>query len=59
IEKIQAGDGSVLTNINVDRLIQAMAAFCASRGDISWNQAVAQYGDETRAVLAANWQAAA
>ncbi|MBF0425100.1 MAG: calcium-binding protein [Magnetococcales bacterium] len=59
IEKIQAGDGSVLTNINVDRLIQAMATFCASHGDITWNQAVAQYGDETRAVLAASWQAAA
>ncbi|MBF0213594.1 MAG: hypothetical protein HQM00_08520, partial [Magnetococcales bacterium] len=59
VERIQAGDGSVLRNNQVDQLIQAMAIFSASHDGISWEQSLAHYGDETRAILAANWQQAA
>ncbi|MBF0427498.1 MAG: hypothetical protein HQL94_01135, partial [Magnetococcales bacterium] len=59
VEQIRAGDGSVLLNTRVDQLIQAMATFSAAHDGISWDQSLNQYGDETRAILAANWQKAA
>ncbi|MBF0176246.1 MAG: hypothetical protein HQL63_05280 [Magnetococcales bacterium] len=49
----------MLTHIQVDLLIQAMATFGAEHNGISWEQSQAQYGDETRAILATHWERAA
>jgi Ca2+-binding RTX toxin-like protein len=56
-EVIEAGDGQVLLSSQVDQLIQAMAAFSAQNGGISWDQAIDQNPQGVQAVLAANgWQ---
>ncbi|MBF0125607.1 MAG: hypothetical protein HQM02_00195 [Magnetococcales bacterium] len=59
VEQIRAGDGSLLLNTQVDQLIQSMATFQANHNGISWEQSLTWHGEETRAILAANWQMAA
>ncbi len=55
IESIQAGDGSVLANQQVQQLIQAMAGFTTQTG-LTWGQGIAQRPQDVQAILAANWQ---
>ena len=55
VEIIQAGDGEVLLNTQVDQLIQAMAGFTAQTG-LTWDQAIDQRPQEVQTVLAASWQ---
>jgi Ca2+-binding RTX toxin-like protein len=56
-EIIQAGDGQVLVNTQVQQLIDAMAAFTTNTG-VTWDQAAAGQGDQTQfqAIIAASWQ---
>jgi hypothetical protein len=58
VEEITSGDGSTLLSSQVDLLIQDMATFGADHGGISWQDAVNQYEEETRAVLTSHWQVA-
>ena len=60
VERIQAGNGDVLLNTQVDQLIQAMAQFTTDTG-LSWGAAIAGGGTaqqqaEFQAIIAANWQ---
>jgi Ca2+-binding RTX toxin-like protein len=60
VETIQAGNGQVLLNTQVDQLIQAMAQFTTDTG-LSWDAAsggggTAQQQAQFQAILAANWQ---
>jgi Ca2+-binding RTX toxin-like protein len=55
-EVFRAQDGSTLLHTKVNQLIQAMATFSASHGDISWHQAIQDYPGEAQTVLAAHWQ---
>ncbi len=57
IESIEAGNEAAVTNAAVDQLIQAMTSFGATHGDISWEEAITTYPDETQAMLASYWQA--
>ena len=59
IEEITAGDGSSLTNTQVEQLIQAMATFSAENGGISWEQAIQDRSTDVEAILAAYWQPSA
>jgi Ca2+-binding RTX toxin-like protein len=55
MEMIQAGNGQTLLNTQVDRLIQAMAAFTQQTG-LTWDQAIDQRPQDVQTVLAASWQ---
>jgi hypothetical protein len=55
IETLQAGNGEVLLNTQVDQLIQAMAAFTQQSG-LTWDQAIDQRPQDVEVVLAASWQ---
>ena len=60
VETIQAGNGQVLLNTQVDQLIQAMAQFTTATG-LSWDAAsagggTAQQQAQFQAILAASWQ---
>jgi len=55
-ETIQAGNGELLVSAKVDQLIQAMAAFTASNGGITWDQAIDQKPAQVESILAASWQ---
>ncbi|MDX9710000.1 MAG: calcium-binding protein, partial [Trichloromonas sp.] len=57
-ELVQTADGSSLSNIQVNQLIQAMATFGAESG-LSWAQAIQERPDEVQTILAAHWQPAA
>ncbi|MBF0188204.1 MAG: hypothetical protein HQL50_09810 [Magnetococcales bacterium] len=59
VEEIETVHGDTLLNTQVDQLIQAMATFTANQGGISWEQAVADHNDDTRAILTSHWQQAA
>lgn len=54
VETIQAGNGQMLLNTQVDQLIQAMATFSQQTG-LTWDQAIDQRPQEVQTVLAANW----
>ncbi|MCS6319862.1 MAG: hypothetical protein H8K05_19260 [Nitrospira sp.] len=54
VETIQAGNGQMLLNTQVDQLIQAMAIFSQQTG-LTWDQAIDQRPQEVQTVLAANW----
>jgi len=54
-ETIQAGNGQILLNTQVDQLIQAMASFSQQTG-LTWDQAIVQQPQQVQAVLAASWQ---
>ena len=56
IETFQAGDGSTLVSNQVDLLIQAMAAFTAEKGTSSWEESVAEYTQESMALVNSHWQ---
>ncbi len=56
VETIQAGNGQVLLNTQVDQLIQAMATFSQQNGGLTWDQLIDQQPQQVQAVLAANWQ---
>lgn len=55
IETIQAGNGEILLSMQVNQLIQAMAAFTQQSG-LTWDQAIDQRPQDVQAVLAASWQ---
>lgn len=55
VETIQAGNGQVLLDTQVDQLIQAMAAF-TQQSSLTWDQAIDQRPQDVQAVLAASWQ---
>jgi hypothetical protein len=57
IESIQAGDGRVLLNSQVNQLIEAMARFTATSG-VSWDQALNNPGlvPAVQSIVTANWQ---
>ena len=55
VETIQAGNGQVLLNTQVDQLIQAMATFSQQTG-LTWDQLIDQQPQQVQAILAANWQ---
>jgi Ca2+-binding RTX toxin-like protein len=55
IETIQAGNGEILLNTQVNQLIQAMAAFSQQSG-LTWDQAIDQRPQDVQTVLAASWQ---
>ena len=60
VETIQAGNGQMLLNTQVDQLIQAMAQFTTDTG-LSWDNAIAGGGTveqqaQFQGILAANWQ---
>ena len=55
-ETFQTSEGHLLTNTQVDQLIQAMAQFSASHGGISWDQAIDQDPAAVQSVLSAYWQ---
>jgi Ca2+-binding RTX toxin-like protein len=55
VETIQAGNGDVLLNTQVDQLIQAMAQFTTDTG-LTWDQAIDQQPQQVQNILAANWQ---
>jgi Haemolysin-type calcium binding protein related domain len=55
IETLQAGNGQMLLNIQVDQLIQAMAWFTAQTG-LTWDQGIDQRPQDVQPVLEASWQ---
>jgi len=55
VETIQAGNGDVLLNTQVDQLIQAMATFSQQSG-LTWDQLIDQQPQQVQAILAASWQ---
>ena len=55
IETLQAGNGQVLLNIQVDPLVQAMAWFTAQTG-FTWDQGIDQRSQDVQPVLEASWQ---
>jgi len=55
IETIQAGNGQILLNTQVDQLIQAMAGFTQQTG-LTWYQAIDQRPQDVQTILAASWQ---
>ena len=55
IETLQAGNGQILLNTQVEQLIQAMASFSQQTG-LSWDQAIDQRPQDVQAVLAGSWQ---
>ncbi len=55
IETLQAGNGQVLLNIQVDQLIQAMAWFTAQTG-LTWDQGIEQRSQDVQPVLESSWQ---
>jgi Ca2+-binding RTX toxin-like protein len=55
VETLQAGNGEVLLNTQVDQLIQAMAGFSQQTG-LTWEQGIEQRPQEVQAVLAASWR---
>jgi hypothetical protein len=54
-ETIQAGNGQTLLSTQVEQLIQAMAAFSANNGGITWDQAIDQQPAEVQTIVAASW----
>lgn len=59
IERLQAADGRVLLDTQVDQPIQAMAQFNADKDGITRDQAIDQNPTEVQDILAAYWQPAA
>jgi Ca2+-binding RTX toxin-like protein len=57
IEQIEAGDGSVLLDAQIDPLIQAMAGFVSDQGLGDWREAVESHHDEALALVSSYWQA--
>jgi Ca2+-binding RTX toxin-like protein len=55
VEALQAGDGQMLLNTQVEQLIQAMATFSQQTG-LTWEQGIAQQPQEVQTILAASWQ---
>jgi Ca2+-binding RTX toxin-like protein len=55
VETIQAGNGQILLNTEVEQLIQAMASFTQQTG-LTWDQGLEQRPQEVQTVLAASWQ---
>ena len=53
-EEFKAPDGSILTNANVEQLIQAMAAFTQQNG-MSWNQAIQDKPEDVQTILSQFW----
>jgi Ca2+-binding RTX toxin-like protein len=56
IETIQAGNGQMLLNSQVDQLIQAMAQFSANNNGMTWDQAIDQQPQNVQTILASSWQ---
>ncbi len=56
VERMEAGDGSVLHNAQVEPLIQAMAGFVADHGLGDWGDAVEVRRDEALALVSSYWQ---
>ena len=54
VEEFKATDGSVLTNANVEQLIQAMASFTQQNG-MSWNQAIHDKPQDVQNTLSQFW----
>jgi Ca2+-binding RTX toxin-like protein len=54
VETIQAGNGQVLLNTQVDQLIQAMANYSTQSG-LTWDQAIDQQPQDVQTILAAYW----
>ena len=52
---IQTSDGQTLLNTQVERLIQAMAAYTKQTG-LTWAQAIDQRPQDLSVILAANWK---
>ena len=55
VEVIQTNDGQTLLNTQVDRLIQAMAAYSLQTG-VMWDQALDQGPQDIALILAASWK---
>jgi len=56
VETIEAGDGSVLLNTQVESLVQAMASFVTDNGLTTWDEAVNQYQADTLTLVSTYWQ---
>ncbi|HEX9059394.1 MAG TPA: calcium-binding protein, partial [Clostridia bacterium] len=54
VEEFKAPDGSVLTNTQVEQLIQAMASFTQQNG-MSWNQALQEKPQDVQNILTQFW----
>ncbi|WP_425806719.1 calcium-binding protein [Desulfitobacterium sp. Sab5] len=54
VEEFKAPDGSKLTNIQVEQLIQAMASFTQQNG-MSWNQAIQDKPQDVQNILNQFW----
>ncbi|HEX2927589.1 MAG TPA: calcium-binding protein, partial [Ruminiclostridium sp.] len=54
IEQFTAPDGNILSNTQVEQLIQAMAAFTTQNG-MSWNQAITEKPLEVQNILTQFW----
>jgi Ca2+-binding RTX toxin-like protein len=54
IEEFKATDGSMLTNMQVEQLIQAMAGFCNDKG-MTWSKAIEQRPQEVQDILSQFW----
>ncbi|MFZ5989074.1 MAG: calcium-binding protein, partial [Bacillota bacterium] len=54
IEEFRAKDGSLLTNTQVEQLIQAMASFTQENG-ISWSQAIQERQEDVQNILSQFW----
>ncbi len=54
IEEIKSSDGFMLTNLQVEKLIQAMAAFGSDNG-MSWFESLTVNASDTKTVLEQFW----
>lgn len=55
VERLEAADGSVLLDSDVDALVQAMNGFVAEQGLNDWSEAVAHRPDEAMAIVSSHW----
>ena len=54
IEQINTVDGYVLDNTEVEKFVQAMAAFTEQNG-VTWEQAIDEKSDEAQNILMQFW----
>lgn len=55
IETIESADGSVITNSQIELLIQAMATYSSNNNGISWIDAIGTSPNDVQSILAQYW----
>ena len=57
IEEVEAPDGSIISNAQIEQLIQAMASWSTNNGGMSWSQALSSNSQDVQNIVAQYWTA--